>query len=162
MLTRPSNAGKAAVGRLCQALKETQCTLKRITDQSESEEATLRANALPSKKISLAFVRAVLKYSVSPQAIDEMISNLRGMQAGIQDCLRNLETSFKDVDDLHDFFHRQLVRFSTSSRLSTSTTLTARVQLVSWLGKFEGQGGFSERSRNKSGEVSSFVPLLEC
>ena len=47
---RPSDAGQAAVVRLCQALKETQWTLKRFTDQSESENATLHANALPSKR----------------------------------------------------------------------------------------------------------------
>jgi len=145
--------------RLCQALKETHSTLKRLTDQTESEEATLRANALPSKKRSLAFVRAVLKYNMSPQ-MDEMISNLREMQTEIQDCLRNLETAFSNVDDLHDLFHRQLARFSTYSRLSTSTTLTARVQLVTWLGKFGGRR-FSKRSRNESvSSLNQFSVLI--
>lgn len=76
------------------------------------------------------------------------------MQKEIQDCLRNLETSFNNVDDLYDLFHRQLARVSTYSRLSTSTTLTARVQLVGWLEKFGGRRGFSERSRNESRAVS--------
>jgi len=107
--------------RLCKALKITQHILKQLADQTESEEATLHAN-VPSKKLSLAFVLAVLKYNVSPQTIDEMISNLRQMQREIQDRLRNLETSFNDVHNSYDFFHRQLARFSAYSRLSTSTT----------------------------------------
>ena len=141
--------------RLCQALKETHDTLKRLTDQTESEEAILRANVLPSKKGSLAFVRAVLKYNVSPQTIHEVISNLREMQREIQDCLSNLETSFKNVDDLHELFHRQLP-VSTYSRLSTSTILPIRVHLVNWLGKFGGRREFSQRrDQNESKPVSS-------
>ena len=164
VLIRPSDAGQAAVVRLCQALKETQRTLKRFTDQSESEKATLRANALPSKKKSLAFVRAVLKYNVSPQTLDEMISNLRGMQTEVQDCLRNLETSFSDVGDFLDIFHRQIVQVPTAGSLySTSTTLTARVLLVGWLEKFVGRGS-SDRSQNESRTVSlldrALIPVL--
>ena len=150
----PSDAGKAAIASLCQALERTQCSLKRLADQTESEEATLRANALPLKKRSLAFVCAVLKYNVSPETIDEMINNLREMQTEIQGCLRHLETSFNDVGDLHDFFHRQLVRASICSHLSTSTTLTPRIQLVSWLEKFGERLGFSERGRNERRAVS--------
>ena len=70
------------------------------------------------------------------------------MQTEIQDCLRHLETSLNDVDDLHDYFYRQLVRVTTWSRLSTSTTLTPRIQLVSWLEKF------GERSGNERRAVS--------
>jgi len=139
--------------RLCKALKETQHTLKQLADQTESEEATLQAN-VPSKKLSLAFVLAVLKYNVSPQTIDEMISDMRKMQTEIQNRLRSLDTSFNDVYNSYDFFHRQLARFSTYSRLSTSTTLTTRVRLVSWLEKFGGSGS-SKRSRNESRVVSS-------
>jgi hypothetical protein len=91
---------------------------------------------------------------MSPQTVDEMISNLREMQTEVQDCLRNLETSFSDVDDLHDFFHRQLARVSISSSLfSTSTTLAVRLQLVNWLENFGGRG-FSERRRKERGGVS--------
>ena len=145
--------------RLCQALKETHDTLNRLTDQTESEEGTLRANALPSKKRSLAFVLAVLKHNVSPETIDEMIRNLREMQKEIQDRLKNLETSFNDVQNSYDFFHQQLVRVPTSSSLfSTSTTLTVRVQLASWLEKFGGRG-FSERRRKGNNVVS---PLGVC
>jgi len=140
--------------RLCQALKETHDTLKRLTDQTESEEAILRRNVLPSKKGSLAFVRAVLKYNMSPQTIHEVITNLREMQTEIQDCLSNLETSFKNVDDLHELFHRQL-QFSTHSRRSTSTMLLKRVQLINWLGKFGGRREFSQRNQNESKPVSS-------
>ena len=133
--------------RLCRALKETHNTLERLTDQTESEEGTLRANTLPSKKRSLAFVRAVLKYNVSPQTIDEMISNLRQMQIEIQGRLRTLETSFNDVHISYDFFHRQFLRVPTSG--STSTILPARVQLASWLETFGGRGS-SKRSRNET------------
>jgi len=146
--------------RLCQALKETHNTLKRLTDQTESQEGTLRANALPSKKKSLAFVLAVLKHNVSSETMDEMISNLREMQTEIQDCLRNLETSFDDVQDSYDFFHQQLVRVPTSSSLlSTSTTLTARVQLASWLEKFGGRD-FSERRRKGNNVVSPLKTIF--
>jgi hypothetical protein len=139
--------------RLCEALKETQGALKRLADQTESEEATLHAT-LPSKKRSLAFVRAVLKYNMSPQTVDEMISNLRGMQTEIQSHLRNLETSFNDVRDSYDFFHRQLVQDPRpASLLSTSTKLPARVQLVSWLDKFGGVG-FTEQGRKGNKAVS--------
>ena len=147
--------------RLCQALKETYNTLKRLTDQTESQEGTLRANALPSKKRSLAFVLAVLKYNVSPETIDEMISNLRKMQTEIQDHLKSLETSFDDVQDSYDFFHQQLVRVPTSSSLiSTSTTLTVRVQLASWLEIF-GRRDFSERRRKGNSVVSPLKLWLE-
>ena len=135
-------------------MEKTHCSLKRLTDQTESEEATLRANALPSKKRSLAFVCAVLKYNVSPETIDEIVSNLREMQTEVEDCLRYLEISLNDVCDLHDFFHRRLVRVSICSHLSTSTTLTARVQLVGWLENFGGRLGFSERTGNESTVVS--------
>ena len=146
--------------RLCQALKETHNTLKRLTDQAESQEDTLRANALPSKKKSLAFVLAALKHNVSSETMDEMISNLREMQTEIQDCLRNLETSFDDVQDSYDFFHQQLVRVPTSSSLlSTSTTLTARVQLASWLEKFGGRD-FSERRRKGNNVVSPLKTIF--
>jgi len=149
------------VVRLCQALKETYNTLKRLTDQTESQEGTLRANALPSKKRSLAFVLAVLKYNVSPETIDEMISNLRKMQTEIQDHLKSLETSFDDVQDSYDFFHQQLVRVPTSSSLiSTSTTLTVRVQLASWLEIF-GRRDFSERRRKGNSVVSPLKLWLE-
>jgi len=146
--------------RLCQALKETHNTLKRLADQTESQEGTLRANALPSKKKSLAFVLAVLKHNVSSETMDEMISNLTEIQTEIQDCLKNLETSFDDVQDSYDFFHRQLVRVPTSSSLlSTSTTLTARVQLASWLEKFGGRE-FSERRRKGNSAVSPLKLFL--
>jgi len=145
--------------RLCQALKETHNTLKRLTDQTESKEGTLRANALPSKKRSLAFVLAVLKYNVSPETIDEMIGNLREMQTEIQDRLKTLEASFNDVQDSYDFFRQQLLRAPRpTSLLSTSTTLTARVQLAGWLEKFGGRG-FSERRRKGNNVVS---PLGVC
>ena len=147
------------VVRLCQALKETRRTLKRFTNQSESEEATLRARALPSKKSSLAFVRAALKYNASPQTIDEMIRSLRDMQTETQDCLRNLETSFNDLDDFLDFFHRQLRRVSTAGSLeSTSTTLMTRVLLVSWLENFGRRESYG-RSRNEIRTVSLFGPI---
>ena len=142
-------------------MERTQCSLKRLADQTESEEATLRANALPLKRRSLAFVCAVLKYNVSPETIDEMISNLREMQTEIQGRLRHLETSFNDVDDLHDYFYRQLVRVSTWSRLSTSTTLTARVELASWLESFGERLGYSERSGNERRGVSSLNLFLK-
>ena len=145
--------------RLCQALKETHDTLNRLTDQTESEEGTLRANALPSKKRSLAFVLAVLKHNMSPETIDKMVSNLREMQKEIQDRLKNLETSFNDVQNSYDFIHQQLVRAPRpTSSLSTSTTLTVRVQLASWLGNFGGRG-FSERRRKGNNIVS---PLGVC
>jgi len=147
--------------RLCQALKETHDTLKRLTDQTESQEGTLRANALPSKKRSLAFVLAVLKHNVSSETMDEVISNLREMQTEMQDRLKNLETSFDDVQDSYDFFHRELVRVPTSgSLLSTSTTLTIRVQLASWLENFGGRE-FSERRRKRNSVVSPLKLWLE-
>ena len=154
-----SEAGQAAVARLCQVLEKTQCSLKRLADQTESEGATLLVNALPLKKRSLAFVCAVLKYNVSPETIDEMINNLREMQTEVQDCLRHLETSLNDVGDLHDFFHRQLrlVRVSISSHISTSTTLTARLQLVRWLENFGGQPGYSGRRGHERKAVSPFL-----
>jgi len=149
-----SNPGQAAVVRLCQALKETHNTLKRLTDQTESEEGTLHANALPPKKRSLAFVLTVLKHNVSPETTDKMISNLREMQTEIRDRLKNVETSFNDVQDSYVFFHQQLVRVPTSgSTVPVSTTLTARVQLPNWLDNFRGRG-FSERRRKGNSEVS--------
>ena len=161
-LIRPSGAGQGAILGLCRALKETRRTIKRFTNQSESEEATLRAKALPSKKRSLAFVRAVLKYNVSPQTIDEIISSLRDMQKEVQDCLRNLEISFSDVRDFLDIFDRQVVE--TGSIRSTSTTLTARVLLVSWLDQFVGRRESSDRNPNENRTVSPLdrvpIPVL--
>ena len=106
-------------------------------------------------------MRAVLKYNVSPQTIDEIISSLRDMQKEVQDCLRNLEISFSDVRDFLDIFDRQVVE--TGSIRSTSTTLTARVLLVGWLEKFVGRGS-SDRSQNESRTVSlldrALIPVL--
>ena len=146
--------------RLCQALQETHNTLEQLTGQTDPEEGTLCANPLPSKKRPLAFVLAVLKYNVSPETMDEMIGNLRKMQTEIQGHLKNLERSFKDVQDSYDFFHQQLMRVPTSSSLlSTSTALTARVQLASWLKHFGGRG-FSERRRKGNGVVSPLKLFL--
>ena len=103
----------------------------------------------------------LLKYNASPETIDEMIRNLREMQTEIQDCLAYLEISLNDVCGLHDLFHRQLVRVSIYSRFSTSTALTARLQLVSWLEKFGGQLGFSEQSGNECTAVSPLNLILE-
>jgi replicative DNA helicase len=119
VLIPPSGDGQAAVLRLYRALKDAHGTLERLTDQTN---ATLHAAALPSKKMSLAFVRAVLK---SPKKLNEMISSLRKMQAEIRDCLRNLETAFNEVDHLYNSFSR-----------STFIPLADRVKLVSLLEKF--------------------------
>jgi hypothetical protein len=70
------------------------------------------------------------------------------MQSEIRACLDKLESSFRHVNDLYNFANNRLVRVAThSSMLSTSTTLTARVKLVSWLKRREGSWSFSSRRR---------------
>ena len=87
------------------------------------------------------------------------------MQTEFQDCLRNLETSFSDVGDFLDIFHRQIVQIPTAGSLySTSTTFTARVLLVGWLETIVGRSGSSDRNKNESRTVSpldrALIPVL--
>jgi len=66
------------------------------------------------------------------------------MQFKIRTCFDNLESTFSHVQDLYTFTNNGLER--SSSRVSTSTTLTARIKLAGWLKQREGTWKLDSRS----------------
>jgi len=70
------------------------------------------------------------------------------MQSEIRACLDELESSFGHVNDLYNFSSNRLTRVATSTSVfSTSTMLTARIELAGWLKRCEEAWGFSKRSK---------------
>ena len=61
------------------------------------------------------------------------------MQFEIRACLEKLESVYRHVNDLYTINHNRLERVVTSSStVSTSTMLTARIKLAGWLKRREG------------------------
>ena len=149
-----SEYGQAAVRELCDTLEETFSTLTQMTDQTNSDD--LRPAPLPSDKKSLEFTRAILKHSFTPSKITDLVRGLRDMRSDIEMCLTELETTFQHVHTLYDVMNHGLARTaSRASKLSTSTTLTVRIQLAAWLKGWEGTRGLSRQ--HKSTSVSHLV-----
>lgn len=110
--------------------------------------SNLQSIALPNNERSLAYVQAVLKHNFSPSELADLVNNIKTMQSEIRACFETLECSFGHVNDLYTFANNRLVRVATSTSIvSTSTMLTARVKLASWLKQREGTWGLSKRSR---------------
>jgi len=100
-------------------------------DRVESEKSNLESISLPANEKSLGYVRAILKHKFSPSKVADLVSNLHSMQFNIRACLDKPESTFRHVQDLYNFTNNGLER--SSSNVSTSTTLTARVKLAGWL-----------------------------
>jgi len=88
------------------------------------------------------------------------------MQSEIRTCLEKLESSFKHVQDLYNITDNRLERIATSTSIvSTSTMLTARIKLAGWLKRREGIWGLSSRSTptkvRLSQRVSVFMSQIE-
>jgi len=139
--------GKRAIRTLCSALDETYAILEQLTDRAESEKSNLESIALPANEKSLGYVQAILRHNFSPSKVADLVSNLQGMQVEIRACLEKLESTFRHVQDLYDFTNNRLERISTStSGVSTSTMLTARIKLAGWLERRERLWKLSSRS----------------
>ena len=152
-----SEYGKVAVWKLCTTLDETFAILERLTDRAKEETTNLLSITLPSNERPLAYVKAVLKYNFSPSTVTDLVYGLRGMQSEIRACLDKLESSFRHVNDLYNLANNRLVRVvTTTSMVSTSTTLTARVKLVSWLKRREGTWSFFSRRRPMTVRLVAF------
>ena len=144
-----SEYGQSTVRELCDTLEETFSTLTQMTDQMDSDD--LRPAPLPSNKKSLEFTRAVLKHSVTPSKITDLVKGLRAMRSDIEMCLTELETSFQHVHTLYDITNNGLARIpSRASTISTSTNLTVRIKLADWLEGLEGTWGLSRQRRSTS------------
>jgi hypothetical protein len=129
-----SHHGDAAIAELCTALDETFVALEGLTDQTKAKEFKLYSLALPNDARSLAFVQAILRDNFAPSPTTDLLKCLRDMRSEIQKCLRKLDTAFQHVWNLYNAITNGLTRVATKgSVLSTSTTLTARIKLVSWL-----------------------------
>ena len=104
---------------------------------------------MPTNMNSLKYMQAVLKHSLSPSKVADLVNGLRGMQSEIRACLEKLERSFRHVNDLHSFANNRLVRVATStSCVSTSTMLPARIKLADWLKRRQGIWLLSRRGRS--------------
>ena len=120
-----SERGEAAVLELCNVLKATLSTLTQMTDRMHQDD--LRPAPLPSNTKSLEFIRAVLKHSITPSKITDLIDALREMRVEVQACLTKLEAAFQHVHSLYDIMNHGLARTaSRESFSSTSTNLTPR------------------------------------
>ena len=147
-LSKPSEYGKIAIQDLCDALDDTFAVLEQLTDRAEAEVSNLQSLALPTNEKSLAYVQAILKHNFSPSKVADLANNLQSMQSEIQACFEKLESSFGHVNDLYTFANNRLVRVSTSTSIvSTSTMLSARIKLASWLKQREGTWGLLKRNR---------------
>jgi hypothetical protein len=81
------------------------------------------------------------------------------MRSEIQKCLRKLDTAFQHVWNLYNAITNGLTRVATKgSVLSTSTTLTARIKLVSWLKHREDTWRLSRQ--RKPVKTVSFMALI--
>ena len=79
-------------------------------------------------------MQAVLKHSFSPSKVANLVGNLKEMRSEIRACLEKLESTSKHVNDLYTINHNRLERVVTSSStVSTSTILPARIKLAGWL-----------------------------
>ena len=104
---------------------------------------------MPANINSLKYMQAVLKHSLSPSKVTDLVNGLTGMQSEIRTCLEKLERSFRHVNDLYSFANNRLVRVATStSCVSTSTMLPARIKLAGWLKRREGIWLLSRRGRS--------------
>jgi len=150
----PSEYGNIAVRELFSDLDETFTVLGRLTDRAESEKSNLQSIALPANEKSLAYVQAVLKHSFSPSKVSDLVNNLKGMQSEVRTCLEKLEGAFGHVNALYGIIDNHLARVATStSTVSTSTMLTARIKLAGWLKRREGTWGLSTRGRSTTVRV---------
>ena len=135
-----SEGGQAAVQELRDALEETFSMLTQMTDRTNSDD--LRTTPLPSNKKSLEFTRAVLKHSFAPSKITDLVRGLRDMRSDVKACLIELEATFQHAIDLYGDMKNGLARIpSRGSMFSTSTNLTARINLAAWLKGWEGTLG---------------------
>ena len=136
-----------AVLKLCIALDETFAVLTRLTDRAETEKTNLQSITLPANEKSLAYVQAILRHSLLPSKVTSLVDNLKRMQFEIRACLEKLESVYRHVNDLYTINHNRLERVVTSSSLvSTSTMLTARIKLAGWLKRREGIWRLGSRS----------------
>ena len=144
-----SEYGQAVVQELCDALEETFNTLTLMTDRTNSDD--LQPAPLPSNKKSLEFSRAILKHSITPSKITDLVKGLRDMRLDVQMCLTKLETTFQHVHTLYDIMNNGLTRVaSRTSIFSTSTNLTVRIELAAWLKKCEETWGSSIQHKSNS------------
>ena len=102
-------------------------------------EDDLRPAPLPSDKKSLEFIRSVLKHNFAPSKITDLVKALREMRSDVQTCLTELEDTFQYVYILYNTMGNGLAPIS--SRTSTSTNSTVRIELAAWLKGWEGRWG---------------------
>ena len=144
-----SEQGQVAVRELCDALEETFNTLTQMTEKTNSDDS--RPAPLPSNKKSLEFIQAVLRHSLMPSKIADLVKALREMRSDVQICLTKLETAFQHVDTLYNIMNNGLMRIvSRASIFSTSTNLTIRIKLYNWLKRREKTWGLFNRHNTTS------------
>ena len=144
-----SEYGQTAVRELCGVLEETFSTLTQMTNLTNSDD--LRPASLPSNKKSLEFTRAVLEHCFTPSKINDLVKGLRDMRSDVQTCLTELMTTFQHVHALYDIMNNGLARTtSRGSIFSTSTNLTVRIKLATWLKGLERTWGLSRQQRSTS------------
>ena len=127
----------------------TLSTLTEMTDRVN--EGALRPAPIPTDKKSLEFIRAVLKHSIAPSKIADLVKTLREMRSDVQTCVTKLEATFQHVHTLYDIMRSGLTpTTSRTSFTSTSTNLTVRMKLAAWLKGREGIGGAFKQSESTS------------
>jgi hypothetical protein len=144
--TASRNYGQAAIQELCRVLDETFNKLTQMTDRKNSHD--LQLNPLPDNKKSMAFVQAVLRHSLAPSKVTDLVKGLQDMRSDIQTCLKKLDATFQHARNLYDISNNGLPRISSGTSIfSTSTNLTLRIKLFDWLKRREGIWGLSRRHK---------------
>lgn len=133
--------------------------LQRLANQTEAQESRLHSLSPHGDTVSLDFVLAVLRHNLTPSTTTNLVNGLRDMRSEIQLCLRKLDTAFQHTWRLYSAMSNGLARTpSTGSTFSTTTALTARINLVDWLKGRQGTCGISVQ-RNGTITVSTVVVI---
>ena len=91
---------------------------------------------------------AILKHNFSSSKVADVVNNLQSMRSDIRACFERLESSFGHVNYLYKIANNRLVRVSGSTSIvSTSSILTARIKLAGWLKQREGTWGLLRWNR---------------
>ena len=110
--------GESAVKELCESLESTRGLLAERAGQAQLETTGL--DPLPQDRMSLAFVQAVFKHSLSPSNIEDAIIALKDFQFEVETCQQTTELTFQQVWRVY-----VIVKSRTPQRQSSVSTISS-------------------------------------
>ena len=135
--------GQAAIKELCESLESTRGLLAERAGQE-----TTGLDPLPQDRMSLAFVQAVFKHSLSPSNVEDAIIAIKDFQFEVKYCRQTTELAFQQVWRVYDIVKSRTLQrrssVSTISSISTQipesssspqATTSFRREIIDWLKK---------------------------